>query len=160
MASKRSETPVLVIYFFILFFQLPVWLMAGIIWSLGMMWLAGFHPINAIIGGVEWGAFMWLFAGNLIAIGFAWRRTATFRVRDRAAFRAALEPLCRKSRLVVLSDSPDEVILGPKCVVIRFRLQEVRLAFADNTVTLTSSALTFSTIRKQLNKTFVASNIG
>lgn len=95
---------------------------------------------------------MWVLLGNICAIGMAWRRSAEFRVRDTAAFRTALERACSKRRLIVLAETVDEIVLGPKWVLVRFRLQEVRVEFAGGTAVLSAPALAFGSIRKALQR--------
>ncbi len=153
-ASKRSEVSFLVLLV-VLLVQLPLWLLLGLAWSLSMVVLAGTHPVNALIGGIGWGATMWVVMGGFMAGGLAWRRSATFPVRDHASFRAAVDETCRRLRLVVLAESPDQIILGRKRAPAWLR-QEVVLAFDENTATLTASAFSLAAIRKQLHKALAA----
>jgi hypothetical protein len=95
---------------------------------------------------------MWAVAGNLLAAGLAWRRSAEFPAPDRAAFRAALERACGKLRLVVLAESADEVVLGPRRALVRLPQQQVRVAFAGGAAVLTAPALSFGAVRKQLGR--------
>jgi len=95
---------------------------------------------------------MWVSLGNILAIGSAWRRSAQFRVPDTAAFRTALERVFSKRRLVVLAETVDEMVLGPKWALVRFRLHEVRMKFAGGTVVLSAPALAFGPIRKALQQ--------
>ena len=60
---------------------------------------------------------------------------------DEGLFRAALDRTLRKLRLVVLSETPNAVVLGPKWTLVRLRLQQVRIAFADGEVTVNAPAL-------------------
>jgi len=137
-------------YFLVLLFQGPVWLLGGLLWGACMVVMAGFHPASALIGGIGWGALMWLTVGNLFAVGFAWRRSVALPTSDRLAIRAALDEVCRKLRLIVLAESPDEIVLGPKWVLVRFRLQEARVRLDGDRATLTAPALSFAQIRKAL----------
>jgi hypothetical protein len=150
MEPHKPELPFAVTYLLVLAFQLPVWLCGGLVWAVFMVLLGGLHPVGAFVGGLGWAAAMWVIVGNLLALGLAWRRSAELPAPDRAAFRAALARVCGKLRLVVLAESPDEVVLGPKRVLIRFRLQEVRVEFTDGAAVLTAPALSFGTIRRRL----------
>jgi hypothetical protein len=115
-----------------------------------MVILAGSPPVGALLGGLGWGFFMWVLVGNLLALGLAWRRSAELPAPDRAAFRMALERASSKLRLIVLAESADEVVLGPKRVLIRFQLQEVWVEYVDGIAVLIASALAFGRIRKVL----------
>src|SRR5262249_37080277 len=103
MVEHRAKTSFFIPYLVMLVVQIPVWLVAGLCLCLGMIVVAGFRSLVALIGGIQWGTAMWIFAGNLLAIGFAWRRSATFPIEDRTAFREAVEQACRRSRHIFLS---------------------------------------------------------
>ena len=152
MPSDKPDMPFLLAYLLVLSFQLPVWLFGGLLWAVVMAVLTGWRPVGALLGGLGWGFFMWLLVGNILAVGLAWRRSAELPAPDRAAFRAALKRVCNKLRLVVLTEARNEVVLGPKRVLIRFQLQEARVEFADGTALLSSSALAFGRIRKVLGR--------
>jgi hypothetical protein len=152
MPSKKPDMPFLVAYLLVLAFQLPVWLCAGLLWAGFMVALAASHPVGALVGGLGWGFFMWVLVGNFLALGLAWRRSAELPAPDRAAFRTALERVCGKLRLIVLAESADEVVLGPKRVLVRFRLQEVRVAFVGGAAVLSTPSLSFGRIRKALGR--------
>lgn len=150
MLSHKTEMPFLIAYFLVLTVQIPIWLCAGLLWTGFMVILAGSHPVGALIGGLGWGFFMWLLVGNLLAVGMAWRRAAEIPASDRALFRKALERACKTLRLIVLTESADEVVLGPKRALIRFQLQEVLVEFVDDIAVLRAPALAFGRIRKVL----------
>jgi hypothetical protein len=150
--SKKADMPSHVAYFLVLALQVPLWLFGGLLWSALMIALEGSRPLNALLGGLVWGFFMWIVAGNILAIGFAWRRKAKFPVADRDEFHSVLERACQKSRFKVLAETADEVILGPKWVLFRFQLQESRLEFTNRMAVLTSPALFFGRIRKALKR--------
>lgn len=152
MTLNRSDIPFPVAYLLVLAFQVPVWLCAGLLWGGLMIVLAGFHPVNALVSGLGWGFLMWVTIGNLLAVGLAWRRSAALPARDWEVVQAALERVCSKLRLIVLAESPDEVVLGPKRALIRFPLQEVRIRFEEGGVTLTAPALSFGTVKKALGR--------
>jgi hypothetical protein len=80
----------------------------------------------------------------------AWRRLAELPGTDRTAFLAALRKAADKVRLTVLSESPDEVVLGPKKVLVRFRLQETRVAFQDGVAVLTGPAFSLGRLKRHL----------
>jgi hypothetical protein len=150
--SKKVDLPFHVAYFWVMAFQLPVWLFGGLVWSLFMIALAGTNTVSAFLGGLAWGFFMWISVGSFLAIGLAWRREAELPILDRDEFRSALERACKKLRFKVLNETPDEVVLGPKRVLFRFQFQESRLEFADRMVVLKSPALFFGRIRKALKR--------
>jgi hypothetical protein len=151
MPPNKPDTSFFVPYTVVLAVQLPVWLLGGLIWT-GLMILMGSNPAGVLYGGLFWGLFMWVLMGNLFAIGLAWRRSTKFIVADRTAFRDALERVCGKLRLIVLNETNDRVILGPKRVLVRFSLQESRIAFANGKAILTANALLFGRIRKALKR--------
>jgi hypothetical protein len=152
MSSDRPDMPVLVAYFLVLAFQLPVWLCAGLLWGASMVALVGWPIVGALVVGFEWGFFMWVLVGNLLALGLAWRRSTEFPAPDRTAFRIALERVCGQLRLIVLAESADDVVLGPKRVLLRFQLQEVRVEFAEGTAVLSAPALSFGRMKKALER--------
>lgn len=152
MPSRKADMPFLAAHLLILALQLPIWLCAGLFWGGFMVFFAGWHPIGAAIGGFAWAFVMWLLVGNFLALGLAWRRSAELPAPDRTAFRTALERACSKLRLIVLSESADEVVLGPKRALVRFQLQEVRVGFVDGIAVLSAPALAFGRIRKVLGR--------
>ena len=77
-----------------------------------------------------------------------------------ALIRAAVERACDKLRLIILSESADLMILGPKRVLIRLRTQEVRLAIKGDTAVLTAPALSFGTIRKEILRALATAPAG
>ncbi len=160
MRSNKADMPFHTAYFLVLAFQLPLWLFGGLLWALFMIALAGSHPLSALLGGLAWGCGMWIFAGNIFAIGLAWRREAKFPALDRHEFRSALERACKKLRFKVLTETVDEVVLGPKRALFRFRLQESRLEFDDRMAVLKSPALSFGRIRKALNRALHQATLG
>lgn len=152
MKSVHSNVPFPIAYLLAMACQLPVWLCAGLLWAALMIVTAGAHPFNALVGGINWGFFMWVMVGNLMAIGLAWRRSTEFPVSDQTVLRTALQRICRKRPFIVLAESVDEMILGPKWALIRFRLQEVRMEFLGSTAVLSAPILSFGAIRKALEK--------
>ncbi len=152
MPSKKKDMPFVAMYFIILAIQLPVWMCGGMLWAALMVAFSDSPPSNAFIGGLGWGFCMWVLMGNLCAIGFAWRRSAEIPASDRAAFRKALDQVCAKLRLIVLSEKREKVVLGPKRALVRFRQVEVRVEYLDDTVVLNAPALSFGRIRKALVK--------
>jgi hypothetical protein len=161
MPSNRSNEPLPVVaYLCILAIQVPVWLCCGLVWSALMVFLAGSPPVNALVGGLGWGLVMWVLVGNLMAFALVRRRFAEIPAPDRAAFRAAIERTCGKLRLAVLAESADAVVLGPKRALVRFRLQEVRVEFVGGTARLTAPALSFTAVRKELNRALAETAIG
>src|SRR5437763_7545581 len=91
LQSSNSDLPFIVGYVLLMAIQLPVWMFAGVLWG-GFMFVAVHGDlINAIVGAFGWGLIMWLVAGNLLAVGLAWRRSTVLPVADRAAFRTALD---------------------------------------------------------------------
>ena len=48
----QSDRPFPVTYLLVLAVQAPVWLFAGLLWGAAMVGLAGFHPVNALVGGL------------------------------------------------------------------------------------------------------------
>ena len=87
------------VYLIVLAAQVPAWLVAGLMWSGFMVVTAGWHPTNAVIGGLGWALFMWLVVGNLLAAGLVWRRSVEFSARDRAAFRSAVGRASSQARV-------------------------------------------------------------
>jgi hypothetical protein len=156
MASPRTAAPFAAAFLSTLAAQFPVWLLGGVLWAVFMMAVVGAPAVGALMGGIAWGVCMWATVGSLLAAGLAWRRSATFPVGDRPSFRTAIDEACRKSRLVVLAESCDELVLGPKRTLVRFRLQEAVVAFDGDTATLTASAISLPSIRKQLRKALAA----
>ncbi len=157
MRTGRSDMSFPVTYLTVLAVQIPLWLCGGLMWAGFMMVIAGSHPINALIGGLEWAFFMWLLCGNLFAAGLAWRRAAEFRVEDRAQFRAALRRACGGLRLKVLAETPDEVVLGPRWALIRFRHHEIRVLFGDGVAIVNGPALSFRSFRRGLTRALAES---
>lgn len=149
MRSDESEMPFAIKYLLVLGAQGPIWLCGGLIWA-GFMIALGSHPSNALVGGFVWGLFMWLVCGNLLAVGAVWRRSAEFSAPDRAAFRVVLDRTCPRLLMKVLAESADDVVLGPRWTLIRFRLQEVRVVFDGEVATVSGPALSFGTIRRRL----------
>jgi hypothetical protein len=143
--SNKTDIPFHIAYFLVLAFQVPVYLLGGLAWALLMITLDGKQPLGALLGGLVWGFSMWILLGNMFAIGLAWRREAKFPMPNRDEFRSALESACRKLRLKVLTETADEVVLGPKWALFRFRFQESRLEFTNRIAVLTSPALFFRT---------------
>jgi hypothetical protein len=147
-----SDMPLPLAYFVVLVLQLPLWVFIGLILAVIMAVETRSHPIGALIRGLAWSCIMWVVMGNLMAIGLVWRRSTVFPVADQATFRTALERACRKLRLIVLAESADIVVLGPKWTLVRLRLQEVRIKLVDRTAVLTAPALSFGAIRKQVGQ--------
>jgi len=133
---------------------------AGLLWSAFMVLLVSFHPVNALVGGLWWGFLMWVIMGNFFAVGLVWQRSATLPMADREAFRAALERVCGKLKLVVLTESPDEVVLGPRRALVRFRLLEVRVKFEGGEAMLTAPALSFGAVKKVLGRALAEGDAG
>jgi hypothetical protein len=123
MPSNRPDMPFFPSYLLVLAFQGPLWLFTGLLWGLMMFVVGGFRPFDCTVGGLAWGLLMWVFCGNFLAVGLAWRRSGALPAADRKTVRAAIEQVCTKMRLVVLTESPTELVLGPKRVLVRFRLQ-------------------------------------
>lgn len=152
MPSPKSDMPFLAAYLVASALQLPLYLCAGLVWGGFMIVFAGWHLIDAILVGFAWGFAMWLLVGNILALGLAWRRSAELPAPDRAAFRTALERACSKLRLIVVSESADEVVLGPKRALVRFQQQEVRVEFVDGAAVLSAPAIVFGRIRKVIGR--------
>jgi hypothetical protein len=148
----QPDLPFATAYVALLAIQVPVWLCAGLAWGAFMMALEGLHPFSALVAGVQFGACMWVLLGNLLAVGLAWRRSGELPAADREAFRSALERAARKLRLIVLAESEDEVVLGPKWALVRFRLQEVRVEFRGHTAVLSAPAPSLGVVRKALRR--------
>lgn len=148
MRPGVADQPLAVTYLILLALQVPGWVLGGLAWAVSMTVLAGWHPATAVIGGLGWAFFMWLFLGNLLTIGFVWRRSAELPVRDRAAFRAMVGRACGRLRLKVLAESLDEMILGPRRALVRFREQEVWAQFAGGVATVTGPALSLGAVRR------------
>jgi hypothetical protein len=160
MPSSKRDLPFLLGYLLALAFQGPVWLCGGLLWGAFMAAAAGWHPVNALVGGVGWGLAMWVVVGNLLAVGLAWRRSAELPAPDRAAFRAALEAARRKLRLAVVAESADEVVLGSRWALLRLPLYEVRVEFSAGAATLTAPAMSFGAVRKQLRRALAEAGAG
>jgi hypothetical protein len=153
MSSHHESGSFPINYLLVLAAMFPVWMGAGLLWGGLMMLFVGYHPFKALVLGTGVGAFMWLFAGNLFAVGFAWRRSVELPAPGRASVRAAIKLLCTKLRLVVLSEEePDEVVLGPRWALVRFQLQEVLVTYSHGFVTLSAPALSFGAVRKELRR--------
>ncbi len=159
MDRVRREIPFPVAFFLVWACQLPLWLIGGLVWGLAMAFLFGWHLIGALINGFAWGVEMQIIVAPLLATGMAWRRSATITVRDPATFRQAIDKLCRELRLIVIAESPDEFVLAPKWVLIRFRLQEAVVSLGDGVAKVTASAFFVSRLRKQLEKTLAAASV-
>ena len=151
--------PFIVAYLMIMAIQLAVWFVVGMGWAAATIVFAGFDPVSAFSGGLEWAAVMWLTIGNLAVIVFMWKQSASFPAHDRALFREALEKVRLKQRMIVLFESPDEIILGPKHPLIRVQFIEIRAAFINDMAMLTTTAFSFSAIKKQLNKALKSSRV-
>jgi hypothetical protein len=150
MTPRSSETPFLAGYLILFAVQFPVWMVAGMCWALGMTLVFAHHPIGSFVGGLAWGFFMWLVCGNIFAIGLAWRKSTEFPAPNREEFLATLGKVGEKIRLKILSESANEVVLGPKKVLVRFRLQETRVAFKDGRAVLTGPALSMWGLKRRL----------
>jgi hypothetical protein len=125
---------------------------AGVVWRVLMFLSIRPHPLNAIVGAFGWGLSMWLVCGNRFAVGLAWRRFAVLPVSDRVAFRVTLDRACNKLRLIVLSDSEDRIVLGPKGALVRFAMQETRVEFAEGTAVVSAPAFSLGAIKKALTR--------
>ena len=153
MRAKKADMPFnAATYFLALAFQAPLWLFGGLLWAALMSVLTGRHPLDDLIGGLGWGFLMLITNGNLFAVGFAWRREAIFSAPDREELLYALERACGKSNFKFLTKTDDEVVIVPKWVLFRFRSQESRFVFGDDTAVLRSPALFFRRIRKALKR--------
>lgn len=152
MKPTSTETPFLHQYLILSAIQFPVWMFGGMFWTGMMTVVFGHHPVGAFIGGLAWGFLMWLTCGNLFAASFAWRRVAEFPAPDRAEFLVALRKAADKSRHLILAESADEVVLGPKRALVRFRSQESRVTFTDGKAVVIGPALTMGVLRKQLTR--------
>lgn len=150
MRTDKSEMSFPVAYLIVLATQIPLWLCIGLFWALFMMLAAGSRPGNALIGGLCFALAMWLVCGNLFALLLAWRRSAEFSAPDRTAFRAALDRACTQVKLKVLAETPDELVLGPRWVLFRFRLQEARVVFDGSKATITGPAMSLGALRRSL----------
>ena len=159
-SPDHPEIPPPLAYLLMLAILFPVWMVGGLIWGAFMVVTSGWTTAAAVAGGLRWGLTMWVLVGNLVAISVVWRRSGELPVPDRAAFRAAVERACDKLRLIILSESADLMILGPKRVLIRLRTQEVRLAFTGDTAVLTAPALSFGTIRKEILRALATAPAG
>jgi hypothetical protein len=148
MSSKNPDPPFFIAYCIVLAIQLPVWLCAGQLWG----FFCYDNPISAFMNGLWWGSSMWVIMGNFTAIGIAWRRSAELPATDRDVFLRALKDACDKIRLIVLAASDDEIIMGSKRALIRFRLMEIRAEFANGIVLLSAPALSFGRVRKVLTR--------
>ncbi|MBX7104723.1 MAG: hypothetical protein K1X57_11625 [Gemmataceae bacterium] len=157
MRTVESDMPFPVVYLAVLAAQVPLWLGGGLMWAGLMVVSAGLHPLDALVAGLWWAFTIWLLCGNVLAAGLAWRRTAEFDAPDRSAFRAALGRACNRLRLKVLAELPDAIVLGPRRALIRFRLQEVRIAFAGDMATVTGPALWLGTVRRGLTRALAES---
>jgi hypothetical protein len=152
MTASKDEMPFPAAYLLALILQVPLWLLAGLGWGAFMVVITGWDTAHAIAGGVRWGMTMWILVGNLVAIGIAWRRSAEFPAPDRIAFREALRRVSDKLGMITLAESADMVVLAPKRVPIRFRQQEARVTFSGDTAVVSAPALTFSAIRRELQR--------
>jgi hypothetical protein len=152
--------PFLPAYLLVLAIQIPLWLGGGLLWAVLMIIGTGWHPVGALLAGLGWGFFMWLLVGNLFAVGLAWRRSAEIPVPDRFAFRAALGRACSKLRFIVLTESADAVLLGPKRALVRLQINEVWVEFVDGTAVLSAPAMVFGRIRKVLGRELGRSTAG
>ncbi len=153
MTSTRSDRPFVTNFILVFLLQGPVWVVTGFLWGLGMIAFAEWRPGRAIyVGIVWWGMLAWAIAGSLIAIGFAWRNSASFAVIDRAAFRSVIEKVRRKNRLNIRSETSDEIVLGPKWALLKLSLQETVIQFDGDAAIVTGPALTVGPILKQLRK--------
>lgn len=155
--SGDSQMSFLATYLVVQVAQIPIWLCSGMVWAGLMIVLAGREPFNALIGGFWWALFMWLVCGNLLAVGSAWRRSIEFPAPDRAEFRSALDRACARIRLKVLAESPDEIVLGPRWALIRFRLQEVRVVFDGESATVTMPALLYGSVKRRITSALAES---
>ena len=160
MPSHHANTSFSVAYLLVMACQLPVWLCAGVLWGGLMIVLADFQPVGGLLRGLGWGAATWVVVGNLFAVGLAWRRSAQLAVTDRGRFRAALERVCAKLRLIVLAEEADAIVLGPKRALVRFQLQEVRILFTNGMATLTAPALSFGAFRRALRQSLAEASAG
>ena len=153
METTSKAREFIIPYLIMMLVQLPIWLGAGLFWGFWMMVLAGWELRHALaIGVFGWGVSMYVIAGNVFAVMFAWRRSATIKVVDLASFRSALDRVCRKQRYRVRAETPNDIVLMPKWALIRFRLQEIVVKFVGDSVTVTGPALTISPFVKQLKK--------
>ncbi|HEY2787769.1 MAG TPA: hypothetical protein VGJ05_22620 [Fimbriiglobus sp.] len=158
MSTFPTDTRFFVInYLKILAYQLPVWILGGALFVVLMIAFEKVHPIVAILRAVWWGLAMWWLMGNFMALGLIWRRTATFPSTNKEAFRTAIDQACRKSRLRVMSESPDRVILCPKRALVKYELLEIWVEFEDNIATLNGPVLTFGAFKRALGRALAES---
>jgi hypothetical protein len=144
--------PFAVVYLIVLAVQVPVWLFAGLLWAAMMIALSAAPLANALVGGIVWGIFMWVFGGSLVALLLAWRRWAEWSVPNQAAFRTALERVCQKQRLLIRAETLDEMVLRPKSGLLRLRLQEGWIKLVGGSAVLNAPALYFGQMRKAVNQ--------
>jgi hypothetical protein len=152
--------PLPIIYLLVLLAQGPLWMIGGILWGAWMIAVAGFRPLDALFGGLGWGAFMWIFAGNIFAIGLTWRRSLTVAMPDREAFKEAMERAGTKAKLTILTETPDEMVLGPRRALIRFPIQETRVQFENGKAIVTAPALSFWAVKKALSRELAVGSAG
>jgi hypothetical protein len=152
MPTKKHDLPFATAYLVVLTIQLPVWMCAGQFWAFLTAFLSNGDPVAAIPAGLAWGICMWVVMGNLFAIGLGWRRTTVLPIPDRETFLVALKSVCDKLRLVILAAGEDELVLGPKRALIRFRMVEVRFEMSEEDVVLSAPAISFGSIRKALRR--------
>jgi len=149
----KSASRIIVLYLLILAVQIPVFFFAGMFWGMSMMAFAGWRPMQAAVGGTKWAIFMCLVCGNftafILVLFLVWRRSVEFPNVSRSVFRVALETACRKLRMIVLAESADEVILGPKWAIVRFPQQETRITFVDEIAIVNAPAISFGAIKKR-----------
>jgi hypothetical protein len=155
MGPLDPDLPFFVTYLLAIAIQLPIWIVAGIFWGSFMMIAVEWHAVRAVVAGIAWGFAMWLFLGNILAIGMAWRPSAKFLISNHAALRAAVMQTCDKLKLEVSDESADRIVLRPKRALVRLRISEVRIAFCDSHAILTSQALAFWTVKRVLSKALI-----
>lgn len=158
MRAGDSEPPFLIAYLTALAAQIPIWLCAGLMWEGIMIALVGRRPVNPLIDGLGMALFLWLSCGNLLALGFAWRRTAHFHAPNRTQFRSALDQACDRLKLKVLTESPHKVVLVPRRSLIRIRPQEIWITFTDEEATVTTPAISIGAVRQALVRALAESS--
>ena len=150
MSANKLRLPTRSSYRLVLAAQAPIWIVAGLVWGGLMMKFALFPLFGALVTGLVWGLLMWLVVGNLMAAGLVLRRSVTVPAPDQCTVRESLLRAATKMNLVVLAESSEEITLGPKRVLFRFRDQETSVKFADGQATISGPLLSSWAVKKGL----------